>query len=141
MPYIICEKGLRRSTAAAISLYAFSPYYTHTYIYTYKDFAGGGTLGSRPTINLSSFIRGRRSRAFPASIIPYATGSVPPFTVHIYIYLSPLYPEGFPKNSGPPRSHICRYCVRFAAVESAAGANRGPLPIELLFARRGPHIA
>lgn len=60
----------------------------YIYIYTYKDFAGGGTLGRRPTINLPTFFRGRRSRAFPASIIPYATGSVPPFTVHIYIYIS-----------------------------------------------------
>lgn len=98
MPYIICEKGLRRPTAAAISLYAVSPYYT--YIYTYKDFAGGGTLGRRPTINLPTFFRGRRSRAFPASIIPYATGSVPPFTVHIYIYISARYiPKDFPKTA------------------------------------------
>jgi len=91
--------------------------HTHTHIYIHKDFGcggggggGGGTLGRRPTINLPTFIRGRRSRAFLASIILSYT---PPARCHricLCIYLSPLYPEGFPKNSGP-RLYIYNICV------------------------------
>lgn len=98
-----------------------------------QDF-GGGTLGHRPTINLPTFIRGRRSHAFLASIILYATSSVPPY---ICIYRSPLYPEGFPKNSGP---RLYMYIGTYTVLPSRLWSNRGPLSLVLLFIRHEPNI-
>jgi len=74
-----------------------------------QDF-GGGTLGHRPTINLLTFIRGRRSHAFLASIILYATSSVSP-----YMYISwPIISRRIFQKQRPKVIYVYRYLYGFA---------------------------
>lgn len=124
--YTLYMRERLKKTTTTTHCYIIIRRFTLLYIQNF----GGGTLGYRPTINLPTFIRGHRSHAFLASIILYATSSVPS-----RIYRSPLYPKGFPKNSGP---RLYMYIGTYTVLPSRLWSNRGPLLLVLLFIRHEP---